>query len=359
MKILLLGFAKIKYTPYANFYLDNIDRKKHSITFLYWNRDCLDEPLPFDDISYCEFKCYQEDNVAKWKKLFNFLKFKFFAEKHIRENKYDFIVVLSTLPGVLLEGTLKKYSGRYIFDYRDVTYEKHAFFRKKVHRLIQSSAATFISSDGFREYLPKADNIFTTHNLLLDSLNHRDISQSEHIKSNKIRISFWGLIRPFNLNLALIKKMAGDVRFELHYYGREQDIALKLKDYVVSNNIENVFFHGEYAPQDRYEFVKYTDIINNLHSGAGSSLLMANRYYDGALFRIPQICTKDSFMASCAERAGIGIGLDPESPDFVADLLEYYNNIEREKFILSCDKEAERFVGEYNKCAQIIHNIIE
>lgn len=32
MKILIIGFTKIKYMPYMNFYLDNIDKAKHEVS---------------------------------------------------------------------------------------------------------------------------------------------------------------------------------------------------------------------------------------------------------------------------------------------------------------------------------------
>lgn len=359
MKILLLGFAKIKYTPYANLYLESIDREKNDVTFLYWNRDCKDEPLPYDDIDYCEFRCYQDDNVPKWTKLFNFLKFKGFVSKHLKNNKYDFIVVLSTLPGIIMSmSLLREYKGRYIYDYRDITYETRKSFRKKVHALVNSSAATIISSDGFREFLPESDKIHTTHNILVSSFEHRDEIRENRMTSEKIRISFWGLIRPLELNLTLIKKLGNDERFEVHYYGREQDIAFKLKEYVLENGINNVFFHGEYSAADRYDFAKSTDIINNLHGGRGGSRLMANRYYDGAIFRLPQICMEGSFMAQCAERAGIGIGLNPNSEDFVEKLVDFYTGLDRDAFDESCDKEVLRFSEEYHQCGALVRELL-
>ena len=53
MKILLAGFAKIKYMPYVNFYLDNIDREKHEVHLVYWNRDLAEEDLSKYEGSNC------------------------------------------------------------------------------------------------------------------------------------------------------------------------------------------------------------------------------------------------------------------------------------------------------------------
>ena len=45
MKILILGFTKMKFMPYASFYLDKIDYKKNQVEVVYWNRDMVDEDL--------------------------------------------------------------------------------------------------------------------------------------------------------------------------------------------------------------------------------------------------------------------------------------------------------------------------
>ena len=43
MKILIIGFGKIKFMPYMNFYLDNIDKNANEVHLLYWNRDLREE----------------------------------------------------------------------------------------------------------------------------------------------------------------------------------------------------------------------------------------------------------------------------------------------------------------------------
>ena len=86
MKILLIGFAKIKYMPYVNFYLDCIDRQKHDVHLFYWNRDLKEEDLsPYEGITLHEFCRYQEDNVSKKSKLLSFLEYCRFAKKVVKQ----------------------------------------------------------------------------------------------------------------------------------------------------------------------------------------------------------------------------------------------------------------------------------
>lgn len=360
MKILIIGFGKIKFMPYMNFYLDNIDKNANEVHLLYWNRDLREEDTSaLAGVTLHEFRCYQEDDVAKLSKVTSFLKYRKYALSVLKEG-FDFLYVLHSLPGVLIADKIKKaYKNKYIFDYRDSTYEAFPPFKKIVGELVKNSRATFVSSDAFRVFLPESekDKIYTSHNILLDSLEHRDEKEKYGVLSDKIRIAFWGFIRHGEINLEMIKKLGSDSRFELHYYGREQQTAENLKTYVKDNNITNVFFHGEYKPRDRYNFVRETDIIHNIYYDSNTMLAMGNKYYDGAIFKIPQICFPGSFMGKTAEEKGIGCMLDPYTEDFADKVFDYYRNLDRRKFNENCDSEVERITAEYLEGVKIIKEI--
>ena len=163
MKILVMGFTKLKYMPYMNFYLENIGCETNEVHLLYWNRDGKEEiALPFP-VSLHEFHYLQEDDVPKYQKLGGFVKYRSFALELLKAQKFDFIVVLHSLPGVLVSGYLTRhYRNRFILDYRDFTYENLSFFKKTVHKLVNASYATFVSSNAFRSILPPACLLYTS-----------------------------------------------------------------------------------------------------------------------------------------------------------------------------------------------------
>ncbi len=363
MKILIMGFTKVKYMPYMNFYLDNIDKAEHEVHILYWNRDLQNEDLSkYQGCVFHEFKRYQEDDVAKLSKIWSFVKYRRFAKKLIQEEKFDFIFVLHSLTGVLVADLLKKrYRDKYIFDYRDSTYERFSPFRKIISKITRNASATFVSSDAFRIFLPKdcEDRIYTSHNLLIDSLSHREEKLKNGRASDKIRIAFWGFIRDEQINKEIIRKIASDERFELHYYGREQQVALNLKQYAKDIEAENVYFHGEYTPEQRYEFIRQTDIIHNLYDSHNMMLAMANKYYDATVFYLPIISMKGSFMAESASKAQIGLESDPYDENFLDTIFEYYTNLDWQKFYRNCDTELERVLLEYNQGTEIIRRFTD
>ena len=360
MKILVVGFAKIKYMPYANFYLENIDRKTHDVHFVYWNRDLKEEDTSrLADISLHEFRCYQEDNVSRKSKIGSFLKYRKFVKQALKKESYDFVIVLHSMAGILLQDIwTTKFRNRFIFDYRDSTYERFSFYRRMIAALIKSSKATFTSSDGFRCFFPKDCEIkvYTTHNILMDSLSHR---KQEHSNSEKIRVSFWGLIREGQTEKEVIKKFAQDMRFELHYYGREQATAKMLKEYAQSIQAQNVFFHGEYKPEERYEFARNTELIHNIYRNANMMLAVSNKYYDGSLFYIPQLCMVDSFMGKMAQESGIGFTCDPWAENFTESVYQYYSHLDKRAFVSACDQEITRVIEEYQKAIGVVRDCLQ
>lgn len=359
MKILILGFTKLKYMPYMNFYLDNIDKETNDVHLLYWNRDCKEEDISkYKTVILHEFSCYQQDEVSKISKIKSFLKYRYYVKSLLREVNFDFIIVLHTLPGILIfDKLIKRYKSKYILDYRDYTYESNPFFKRIIHALARHARLTFVSSDAYRRFLPRDAAIHTSHNLLIDSLSHREEREKNRVSPDKIRIAFWGFIRHADINLKIIERLANDDRFELHYYGREQETALKLKEYTRKISATNVFFHGEYKPEDKYEFVRKTDIIHNIYYDTNTMLAMGNKYYDGLIFYLPQLCMKESYMGVCASKAGVGFECSPYSDSFTNDIYEYYSKIDWAEFRNKCDEELERVKREYENGSSIVKQI--
>ena len=362
MKILFLGFTKMKFMPYASFYLDEIDCEKNEVHIVYWNRDLKPEDLSsYSNVKFHEFAVYMEDTIPKYTKIIQFLKYRNFVNSVLKKYNFDMIISLHTLPGLLILDKLNgAYCKKYILDYRDSTFEKNIFFGLLVKKLALNAILVFVSSDAFRKFLP-SDNkveIITSHNILSDSLNHRDERKKSFIKSDKIRIAFWGLLRHTTLNLKIIERLGNDSRFELHYYGRELSLGDIFRNYCRKHGIMNVFLHGEYQSTDRYEFIKKTDIIHNCYCDNNTMLAMGNKYYDGIIFRLPQLCMPGSFMGKrCIERR-IGCAFDPNDIDFADKLYNYMTTFDQTDFDNQCDVELNHILEEYNYGKYQIHNLL-
>jgi len=359
MKILLLGFTKLKYMPYMNFYLDRLNASKYEIHLLNWDRDVSEDiSAPFG-VTVHVFKHQQPDEVAKRRKIWSFFLYRRFAIRLMKQQCFDRIIVLHSLPGLLVFSQLaSNHKNKYILDYRDYTYEANYFFRKTLNRLVNNSYATFVSSDSFRMYLPELDKIHTSHNLLMDSLNYRNIGALR--QENPIVISFWGLIRHFRVNEQIIKQISNDKRFELHYYGREQDTAQRLK--VLTSNLGsvNVFFHGEYEPVDRYMFARETALLHNMYDSddVNTNMAMGNKYYDGIVFGIPQLCTRGSYMGDMVSSSGVGLSCDPFDTHFMERIHDYYVSLNREEFAVACEEQVASISHDLAKADEVVKGFV-
>lgn len=358
MKILLIGFSKLKYMPYMHFYLEEILPGGHEVHILYWNRDGKEEARQ-EGVTYHEYRFCMDDDIPKGQKLGGFVGYRRFAMDMLRRETFDWVVVHHSMPMLLLGGYLARhYRERYIFDYRDYTYERFGPFRRAMHRAVKASKVTFVSSDGFRFALPQSPKIHTSHNLTLMGQEQR----ARHWRQKGVlRIGFWGYIRHEQLNRRLIRALGGDERFELHYYGREQAIGRSLKAYAQELGTDNVFFHGEYAPRERYAFAAQTDILHNVYSNTeapSQQYAMTNKYYDGLWFGLPQLCMVGSYMGQLVEQQGLGFALDPAEEGFADKVWERYHDMDADAFFCRCDRVLLEVTRGYEEGRRVIQDAI-
>lgn len=355
MKVAMIGFTKIKYMPYMNGYLQA--EEQASLDLIYWDRDRTpDEDIP---VRISNVFCFDEpmsDEQSMCVKLPHFLRYRRFVLKTLRSNRYDRLIVLHSTPGLtILDYLLKHYRDAYILDYRDLSHENLRFYRCLIARLVNGSHTTFISSDAFREYLPKTPKIRTTHNLLPDALAHREVRRAKGRKSDVIRIRFWGLIRHLEANTHLIHLLGNDKRFELHYHGRDQGTGAILQKLCESTGITNVFFHGEYRPEERYGFAGETDVIDNIYD---NDLVVrnaiGNKYYDAVALYLPQLCVEGSYMARLVAEKHLGIVIRFGEAQAAERILAYYNGLDWEGFEHTCDEELLQIVKQNRVNADII-----
>lgn len=352
VRILLLGFGKIAYMPYMHFYLDLLSKyEDNRIELLYWDRDGKeDAPIPESICRAYRFERHLEEQLSFRQKLKYFAGYRKFALKVLKENKYDYIIVLHTTPGLTLFDYLwKHYRGRYVLDFRDVSYEYISIYKQLVGFLARNAGLTYVSSDAFRKFLPETVNALTIHNYLEDSLSKEGCG-CINTKQMPLKICYWGLVRQLHPNRILIDALGNDSRFELHYYGRMQQEGRDMEAYVENKQYTNVFFHGAYLPNERYEFAADTNLIHNVYDdGYTTGNAMGNKYYDGTIFEIPQLCTRNTHMGRLCEEEGVGLAVDLTSQSLADDIWDYYTSLDWESFRSKCKLSVGKVLREQNE----------
>ena len=81
MKVLVIGFTKIAYMPYMNFYIDQLIKSNCDVSLVYWDRDSKsDIEMPTGIKAYC-FKENMLDSEPIIKKTPYFIRYRNYAKK--------------------------------------------------------------------------------------------------------------------------------------------------------------------------------------------------------------------------------------------------------------------------------------
>lgn len=280
---------------------------------------------------------YHELGTDRKKKIIPYLQYAQFVKSLIKKNKYDKLIILTTVPAVMLYHVLiHQYKGRYIFDYRDYTFEKIKFYKNAVNTIVLKSYASFLSSEGFYSFVNRSKKTHIVHNITNaeKAVEHRS---SVH---DPITIGFVGLVRYFDVNTKLIEAFKNNDKYRLMYTGTIYDDC-DLPQYCENNNISNVVFTGEFQNTEKPEIYKSIDLINSVYSLKSKEVSRAipNRLYDAALYKIPLLVAKGSFLSEVVENYHLGLSIDIgiTAEEIFKKVDEYFANLDRDKFEENCN----------------------
>lgn len=334
MKIAFVSAGNLYLCPYIRKYL-NAMAGVAEYDIIYWNRHHVSED------SMGAERVFAYENSAseidpKWKKLGGFIGFQHFCAKLLCDGAYDGVVLLHTNCAVMLCRVLMKfYRGRYILDIRDYSMEKNPVYYQIEKRLVQNSAVNFISSEGYREFLPDGD-YYMVHNNNPIPLEERAEIRRARGQHRPIRISFIGLVRFFEQSEKLAASFQGDRRFHLNYFGKN---AFHLRDFLSGKGYrDSLTFIDQFPPEQTTAFYQKTDIINNAYGNHSLSLDYAysNKLYYAAGLGLPILVSPGTYMAKVVEKYGIGFIFDPEDPEAPEKLYQYYVGIDWDAFDKRC-----------------------
>lgn len=323
IRVGILMFQNMRYAPFLKMY-ENIIKEIPDASYdvIYYNRDkSLNE---INEEHYIPIAWYGKGTVAapKYEKIANFFIYRHEAKKKIINGKYDFLIVLTTFPAVLLSDFLvQQYRGRYIVDIRDYTQEQFGpyFFLEKI--AFANSAMRVISSPGFVNFLP-ADHYIVCHNID-DEFKNEGSGGIVKASNGKIIISYIGSISYEKQCRQLIDLVSKDERFEFRLFGNEANGNV-VSQYVERLNNPRIKMMGAFQPSEKEQIYNQSDLIFNCY-GNDSPLVkyaISNKYYDGALYRKPLLVSPNTAMADMS--GGFAYRLDLDSVNDLNGLIDWY-----------------------------------
>lgn len=323
-KVGIVAFHNLHLMQFLYKYTDILDRRGIPYDVIYWNRN------PNSEIEAKKFRgnaipfSYEMDNYQpKYKKVTGFIKCILFMSKKIRENQYDKIIFLTTQTILPLFFTAMRYKEKYIYDYRDITYEKNKLAKKMIQKLIQNSYVTCMSSMGFKKIVGDNEKILQSHNC--SEITYEKVDKK---KNEKLRITFWGMVRQIEFNQKICDIFGNDERLILTYHG--EGYCNRLKEYCNKKNYHNIYFTGRYRTTEIKGFAEETDVLLNVYENdAQQKLAMTVKYYDGIRYGIPMIVAKDSYMEENLKNNKAVYFMDVDHPN-VNELLEWCQMIAKQ-----------------------------
>ncbi|WP_039730291.1 hypothetical protein [Enterococcus mundtii] len=329
MKTGVVFIGDIIFSPFMKLYTDILDEYNEDYDVIFWKRNNEKEKFPKN---YLYFEHKSRLNKNKLLKITDFYKYQKWLKKTIKENNYDKLILLTTVPGLLLYKELTtNYKGKYIYDIRDYTYENFSIYKNIENKVIESAYFTCISSPGFQEFLPE-NNYVLAHNMQLEELSNKsDFSKKE---SGPLNLVWIGAVRYYEQQINIIENLKNSKKINLIYHGIGEDYE-RLKEYVRTNEINNVEFTGKYVNSQKSKLLNNADILLNAYKLANHQKVkhaISNKYYDGLIYGIPQLVENDSYKQQEVEKRSLGLVIDPEDSNLEENLLNYYFNIDEELF---------------------------
>lgn len=331
MKALIIGFYTKTYMPYILKYEEIL--KKNNIDY---DITCFDRDSTGDETQESNvFTYHRKMGTQKWRKIFPYFSYISYVKRIIKNKEYDRIIVLTTIPAVLLYNTLTHtYQNRYIFDFRDYSYENYSVYRKLVNSIVEKSFCSFISSKGFLHYLKDSTKLNLVHNI---SNQDAGVSYAEEIDINHIVIGFVGYVRYYDVNTRLIKQLKDCSNIMIRYYGTVYDDC-DLKTYVLKNEIHNVEFYDTYQNEEKPKIYSSITFINSIYSLQSKEVAFAipNRLYDAALYKKPIIVASNTYLEKIVSFYKIGFSVDLTKQNIHEEIANYIKSYNADTFARNC-----------------------
>ncbi len=273
-------------------------------------------------------------------KLVDFLFWRLKILKLLKGAKYEYLIVLSTMPAVLLSGfILKKYKERYLFDIRDYTLEQNIIFSQIITMLVKHSDFTTISSAGFMQWLKPSPKIVPNHNIT----NYTDGFNKEIRlrRAGKVIFTFVGNIRLDRQTEAALLNLKNSTRYVSGFVGRILP-SCNIKKFCQDNNITNVYFGNQFSNADKAAIYRDVDIINAIYANESVNIRPAdstplpNRVYDAALYQCPIVASSGTYLAELIQKYDLGFSVDGFDTDLERQFDAYIDSFDEERFRAGC-----------------------
>ena len=333
MKKVAIILCEDMYTcPYIGKYLEACKEKSIEYDILCWNRSGKDRTYPANCLNYSE-KSYMY--IPKRKKLLPFLRFGKFLRKTIQQEQYDKLIVLTTMPALVCYGLLtRKYRGKYIFDFRDLGYENNKLILRCVQKICDCSFFSCLSSPGYKDIL--GDRGFVpVHNFRYEDLKNK--KETAEAVTGRINLVHIGIGRGDENNKLIADAFGNDPRFHVTIMGRKNDTP-EFVEYI--KRYTNITVGGIFDLSEKEKYIKDATMLLCYYPRTfNGAKALANRYYDGMIYKKPLLGNIDTYGGKRLLEKGLGISLSLKDADAADKVYSYISKLDIQAYSEAAEKE--------------------
>lgn len=277
-----------------------------------WNRDGRVIDTNYSELNLNAFnkKADYGKPLAKIKGIIPYFKF----IKRLNEDIKPNIIVASHWDMLCLVSLIKKHNQKLVYENLDLPTSSSFFFRNVFRffeelALIRTNAIIFASRFFIDKYAK-----FKKTKIVLENLPFKDVVVREYehnYESNKLKISFIGTLRYFNVMKNLIDAAKG-LPVEILFWGDGPD-ENKLKEYSRFNN--SVKFFGKYEYKTISDIYALSDVVWAVYPSSDYNVKYAisNKFHECLIFKRPGVFAEGTMLGELVEKEKIGYIVNPYS----------------------------------------------
>lgn len=356
-KICFVFGGNIQMCPYLHTYLQQMDNEVE-FDIIFWERYEFDRKFTFHREVKNQY-VFKKKIKSKIDKLRLFLSFKSYVLSILRKNDYNKIIFLQTNMALMCSSyILKNKSKKYILDVRDYSNESNIGISYLENRIFKYFKYIFISSIGFRKFLPQGIDYIPVHNLQNNKMmvTKEDVLLRNNVSKKSIKIGYIGNMKLYVEYLCCVLEVfKNDDRFIFHFIGIGSEA---IQEYCVQNNINNIVIRGAFDSREINVLYQEIDVVNNLYGNNNPYLdyALSNKLYLAAQFCLPILTCSDTSMSEVSINNNFGFVVDKNDDNIKDKLYNWYGSIDWSVFYESCHKFIEEVVEENIQFNSMINN---
>ncbi len=314
--------ANVKYAPYVQYYVSELEKNGVQYEVITWDRLGLNE-----DVAY-SYKFKTEDKNRK-RVLFGYLGFARFVKRVVKKRKYRKLIVFTVAGAFFTRSILNgKYKNKFIFDIRDDSPIARKL-PKMLSKLCYSAYRVVASSQNFKKWLPVEPII--GHNADKDMVKEHYADLCENKVNSDCSIVFAGMLVEGKINVELVREFESDQNVKFGFIGKDNDAKEELKKVCSDENIKNVFFQGVYDKKEIVDIYRnQADYVNIIRRKSEvNKNAVPNKLYDAIISGKPVIVLRhNQAIVRYVEKYNLGVVIDKvEREHLLSKIKEYQENV--------------------------------